>query len=83
MRYNRAAVPSTTPIPTTGSHCPQCGGELHPDDAWQAAEFVVLTIEADQKDKLRAVEFALDLGEPELWVLPFVEQRELRPALAE
>jgi len=43
---------------------------LFPDDARQAVEFVVLTIEADRKDKLKTVEFRLDLGEPELWVLP-------------
>lgn len=45
---------------------------LFPADARQAAEFVVLTIEADRKDKLKTVEFRLDLNEPELWVLPFV-----------
>jgi len=44
---------------------------LFPGDARQAVEFVVLTIEANRKDKLRSVEFSLDLGEPELWVLPF------------
>ena len=45
---------------------------LFPDDARQAAEFVVLTIEAKQKDKLKGVDFRLDLGEPEMWVVPFV-----------
>ncbi len=53
---------------------------LFPADARQAAEFVVLTIEAEQRDKLKAVEFRLDLNEPEMWVLPFVEDK---PVLAE
>ena len=44
---------------------------LFPDDARHAVEFVVLTIEAERKDKLKTVEFSLDLNEPELWVLPF------------
>jgi hypothetical protein len=53
---------------------------LFPDDARQAAEFIVLTIEAEQKDKLREVTFSLELGEPELWMLPFNEKGELQPA---
>lgn len=43
---------------------------LFPGDARQVVEFVVLTIEADRKDKLKTVEFRLELSEPELWVLP-------------
>jgi hypothetical protein len=42
-----------------------------PEDAEQAAEFVVLTIEAARPDKLRLVQFNLQLAAPELWVLPF------------
>ena len=41
-------------------------------DARQVVEFIVLTIEAAQRDKLKNVDFALNLNEPELWVLPFV-----------
>lgn len=48
----------------------QCS--LAPEDARQAAEFVVLTIEAAHSDKLKAVDFTLNLNEPELWVLPFI-----------
>jgi len=44
---------------------------LPPEDARQAAEFVVLTIEAAQSDKLKSVNFTLNLNEPELWLLPF------------
>lgn len=54
---------------------------LFPADAQGAAEFVVLTIEADQRDNLRQVSFSLELGEPELWVLPFTEQGGLRLAV--
>jgi hypothetical protein len=61
-----------TPGPAAGavSDC-----TLFPDDARQAVEFVVLTIEADRKDKLREVDFKLDLGEPELWILPFEREK--------
>ena len=48
---------------------------LFPDDARHAIEFVVLTIEAGRSDKLKTVEFTLDLNEPELWVLPFVGEK--------
>jgi hypothetical protein len=54
---------------------------LFPEDAQGAAEFVVLTVEAAQKDKLKQLSFALELGEPELWLLPFTEQGGLRLAL--
>ena len=51
---------------------------LFPADARLAAEFVVLTIEADRKDKLKGAEFRLDLNEPEMWVLPFEGEAEAR-----
>ena len=54
--------------PTAGP-LPACA--LFPDDARHAAEFVVLTIEADRQDKLKYVEFTIHASEPELWVLPF------------
>jgi hypothetical protein len=45
---------------------------LLPEDAWAAAEFVVLTVEAERQDMLRTVEFAIDNRTvPELWLLPF------------
>ena len=46
------------------------------DDARQAVEFIVLTIEAAQSDKLKAVDFALKLEAPELWVLPFAGEAQ-------
>lgn len=57
-----------TPGPAAGP-LPACA--LFPDDARHAAEFVVLTIEADRRDKLKSVEFTIQASEPELWVLPF------------
>jgi len=58
-----------TPGPALGklANC-----SLFPADAQQAAEFVVLTIEAERKDKLKAIEFTIETSEPELWMMPFV-----------
>ena len=53
------------------------GCSFLPDDARRAAEFVVLSIEAARPDKLRTVQFSLQLGAPELWVLPFAGERLL------
>jgi hypothetical protein len=47
------------------------GCTLSLDDAAQAADFIVLTIEAAQSDKLKSVDFSLKLSQPELWMLPF------------
>jgi hypothetical protein len=58
--------PTLTPGPPQGP-IRQC--VLLPEDARQAAEFIVLTIEAERKDKLRSLRFSLSLGEPELWML--------------
>ena len=51
---------------------------LLPEDARRAAEFIVMTIEADRKDKVRNMSFALNLGAPELWLLPFEGGRAAR-----
>jgi hypothetical protein len=70
--------PALNPGPAAGplSRC-----TLFPADAQGAAEFVVLTIEAAQKDNLRELRFQLTLGEPELWVLPFTDQGGLKLAV--
>ena len=34
------------------------------------AEFLVIALEAERKDIVKKIEFSLELGEPQLWVLP-------------
>ena len=36
--------------------------------AW--VEFLVLALEAERKDKVKSVRFTIQLGEPQLWILP-------------
>lgn len=63
------AQPALTAGPAAGSLA-DC--TLPPDDAISAAEFVVITIEADRRDKLREIHFAINTQDnPELWLLPF------------
>jgi hypothetical protein len=40
------------------------------DDVSAWAEFLVIALEAERKDKVKKIAFRLDLGEPLLWVLP-------------
>lgn len=63
------------PGPPAGllQHC-----TLLPEDARRAAEFIVATIEADRKDKVRNMSFTLNVGGAELWMLPFEGGREVR-----
>jgi hypothetical protein len=68
-----AALTRRQVTPARGPAAPLAGCTLLPGDAHAAAEFVVLTIEAERKDKLRAIAFSLNLAAPELWVLPFAE----------
>ncbi len=55
---------------------PLAGCTLLLRDARQAAEFIVLTIEAEQSDKLKQVDFALKLEAPQLWMLPFAGEAQ-------
>jgi hypothetical protein len=53
------------------------------DEAKVLAEFVVLTVEAERRDQLKAVAFTLDLEAPVLWALPFTgTEGSLQLALA-
>ena len=52
------------------------GCTLSLDDACQAADFIVLTIEADQSDKLMYVRFSVNPAQPELWLLPFAGEAQ-------
>jgi hypothetical protein len=41
-----------------------------PADVRPLAEFIIVSIEAERKDKLRALSFTLELETPQLWILP-------------
>jgi hypothetical protein len=41
-----------------------------PDDVRALAEFIVLAVEAARKDKLSHLQFDLQLGAAELWIIP-------------
>jgi hypothetical protein len=43
---------------------------LHPLDVNAAAEFLVMAIEAGRPDKLKEIDFNLQLSPPVLWILP-------------
>jgi hypothetical protein len=42
---------------------------LTPEDIMPVAEFIVMGIEANRKDKIKEVQFSVQLNPPELWVL--------------
>jgi hypothetical protein len=39
-------------------------------DLTAVAEFIVMAIEADRKDKLKEIRFSVELSDPLLWILP-------------
>jgi hypothetical protein len=41
-----------------------------PEDALRLLEFIVLAIEARRRDWLKAIDFRIEAGEPELWAMP-------------
>ncbi len=41
-----------------------------PEDVRPLAEFIIVSIEAERKDMLRALSFKLELEPPQLWILP-------------
>ncbi len=43
---------------------------LYRDDVLAAAEFIVIAIEAERKDKIKRIDFELELSKPVLWILP-------------
>ena len=42
---------------------------LHKEDVLSAVEFIIVGIEAGRKDKVKKVDYSLDLTEPVLWIL--------------
>ncbi|MBN1953898.1 MAG: hypothetical protein JW900_02500 [Anaerolineae bacterium] len=43
---------------------------LSPLDVRPVAEFIVMAVEAERKDKLKALHFVVEMEQPELWILP-------------
>lgn len=43
---------------------------LSPDDLHAMAQFVVLAVEADRKDRLKSLDIRVELQPPVLWILP-------------
>lgn len=43
---------------------------VHPEDVRPLAEYVLLSVEAERRDQLRTLSFTLQLGQPDLWILP-------------
>ncbi len=59
-----------SPQPPNGSAAPFLPVVVSSRDLHGLAEFVIVSIEADRGDNLKTLRYALELGEPELWVLP-------------
>ena len=58
------------PDMTPGEPTPFEPVTLYRGDVRAAAEFIVMAIEAGRKDKLKSIEFELELASPALWILP-------------
>jgi hypothetical protein len=43
---------------------------LYHDNVLAAAEFIVIAIEAERKDKIKHIDFELEISKPVLWILP-------------
>ena len=43
---------------------------LAPEDVNPLAEFIVMALEAGRKDKLREIQFSVELSSPVLWIMP-------------
>jgi len=43
---------------------------IHPADVRPLAEFIILAVEAERRDQLRALSFQLHLGPADLWIFP-------------
>ncbi len=69
----------TQPALTAGQASGKFNGcTLPPHEAFYAAEFVVINIEAERQDMLRSIEFTIEnVSQPELWLLPFAGEPSL------
>jgi len=43
---------------------------VHPEDLQALAEYIVVAVEADRKDMLKELDFKVQLGIAELWIVP-------------
>ncbi len=57
------------PAINQGSPAPFLPVTLHPDDLRPMAEFILIGIEAERRDMLKALTFELTLSTPALWIL--------------
>jgi hypothetical protein len=58
------------PAIAPGPAAPFAPAILPPADLRALAEFIVLALEAGRRDQLKKVGLSIQLGEPELWILP-------------
>lgn len=58
------------PVLEAGPPAPVEAIVLALDDVRAAVDFIVMAVEAGRKDKLKAVDFEVQLSTPALWVLP-------------
>ncbi len=59
-----------SPRPPAGSPAPFVPAVVSARDLHGLAEFIIVSVEAERGDNLKTLRFALELGEPELWILP-------------
>jgi len=57
------------PVLQPGPAVPFVPVTMLPEDVQPYAEFIVMGIEAGRKDRLKELQFTLDLGQPILWIL--------------
>ncbi|MBI3158081.1 MAG: hypothetical protein HYZ26_00595 [Chloroflexi bacterium] len=64
------ALLQTPPTLKDGPPAPFQPVVMPPGDMLPVADYIVVGVEALRKDQLKKLDFTLDLGEPELWILP-------------
>lgn len=56
------------PMQEAGSPAAFLPVTVPPEDIYPLAEYLIMAVEAERSDKLRALSFNLQLGQPELWI---------------
>ena len=70
MLLNPPALPSGTPALPSGTPARFVPVTLQFEDVRPAVEFIIVAVEAGRKDRLKNLDFSLELGSPLLWILP-------------